>query len=84
MSNIKLLPGAVGISSAEPNLALIEQLGGLLDAARSGRLQSFIGTGFADGGNSRYAFWSDSHDDTYQMLGALAWLQAEYIQRHTT
>lgn len=80
VSNIKALPGCRAPTS-EPNQALVAALRDLLGMAEDGRLQSFIGTGFfADG--SRAAAWVDHHPNVYEMLGALAWLQAEYINRH--
>lgn len=80
--NVVPLLGA-RLPTGVPNEALVKALEGLLEHARSGRLQSFIGTGFGDDGKSRFAHWSDSHDDVYQMLGALAWLQHEYVARHS-
>lgn len=71
------------VAPSDPNPALVERLEQMLEHAKSGRMQSFIGTGFGDDGNSRFAMWADSHEDVYQMLGALAWLQHEYVQRHT-
>ena len=65
-----------------PNAPLVEGLRQLLEMAEAGQLQSFVGTGFTCDG-LRAAHWSDYHTDVYQMLGALAWLQAEYINRHT-
>ena len=47
-----------------PNDALISCLTEALEMAKSGELQSFIGTG-------------------YVVLGSLAWLQHEYVHRHT-
>lgn len=81
MSNVAALPG-VRLQNGAPNEALIGVLRDLLDRAESGQLQSFIGTGFqADG--LRAAAWVDHHGNVYEMLGALAWLQAEYVHRHT-
>ena len=61
---------------------LIRVLRDALARAESGELQSFIGTGFnADG--TRLAVWADLHENVYEMAGALTWLQAEYIHRHT-
>ena len=65
----------------EPNPQLVKNLRDLLDMAETGQLQSFVGTGFTRDG-LRAATWGDFHSDVYQMLGALAWLQAEYVERH--
>jgi len=75
------LPGSK-VPSAKPNPAVVDLMRKMLELAESGHLQSFIGTGFtADG--PRLALWADEHVNVYEMLGALAWLQAEYIHRHT-
>lgn len=66
----------------EPNEALIRMLEDMLDMASAGRLQSLVGTGFTAEGN-RLAMWCDTHPDVYQMLGSIAWLHAEYVQRCT-
>lgn len=50
--------------------------------ARSGNLRSFIGTGFTTESN-RLAIWSYEESGVYEMLGALAWLQHEYVDRVT-
>jgi hypothetical protein len=80
VSNVQALPGS-RVPSAEPNPAIVDRIRALLEMAEDGRLQSFIGTGFcADGG--RLSLWCDQHTNVYEMLGSLAWLQAEYIHRH--
>lgn len=66
----------------EPNEVLIHILKDMLEMAKSGRLQSLVGTGFTKEGN-RLAVWADLHPDVYQMLGALNWLEHEYVRRHT-
>jgi hypothetical protein len=79
--NVRALPGAT-VPSAKPNEVLIKCLRSTLALAESGQLQSFIGTGFnADG--ARAAVWCDHHDNVYEMLGSIAWLQHEYVHRHT-
>lgn len=81
MSNVRALPGSVAPTS-EPNTALVQMLRDMLVMAEDGRLRSFIGTGFcADG--ARLAMWADAHPNVYEMLGAIAWLQAEYLHKHT-
>lgn len=82
MSNVTSLPGICAIG-AGPNIALVDMLRDMLERAESGQLQSFVGTGFgADG--LRMAAWCDTHDNVYEMAGTLAWLQAEYMHRHTS
>jgi hypothetical protein len=81
VSNVKALPG-FSAPTCEPDERLVKILEELLAMAKSGQLRSFIGTGFV-GEGLRVATWADFHDDVYQMLGALAWLQAEYTHRHT-
>ena len=81
--NVKALPGLRAPGHAEPDQALIAALRGLLKRAEAGDLQSFIGTGFlADG--CRITTWCDTHENVYEMLGSLAWVQAEYVHRHTS
>lgn len=53
----------------------------LLAKAKDGTLQSFVGTGFIVDGQ-RLALWHDTHENVYEMLGALAWLEREYVWRH--
>jgi hypothetical protein len=82
VSNVKTLPGVREHMNAVPNPNLIAALEDLVGMAKDGRLQSFIGTGFmADG--ARLATWFDLHDNVYEMLGSLAWLEHEYVARHT-
>jgi hypothetical protein len=83
LSNVVPLNGGdVVPAMGEVNTTLVSMLEAVLRDAKSGQLQSFIGTGFlADG--LRYAAWADQHPNVYEMLGAIAWLHAEYIQRHT-
>lgn len=83
MSDVRTFPGLRNPGQAPvPNDALVETLRKLTAMAESGQLQCYIGTGFtADG--LRVSTWADHHDDVYQMLGSLGWLQAEYIHRHT-
>ena len=72
------MPPCVG----DPQPALISALEQALEKARTGQLQSFIGTGFTSGGET-LAVWVDTHPDVHQMLGSLAWLQHEYVSRRT-
>lgn len=80
-TNVHAMPG-VRAPTSKPNQVLIDVLRDVLAMAEDGRLQSLIGAGFtADG--LRFSMWADTHGDTYQMLGSLAWLQAEYVHKHT-
>lgn len=64
----------------EPIDSLIATLENVLELAKAGRLQSFVGTGFtADG--CRMAIWHATHGNVYEMLGSLAWLEHEYVAR---
>lgn len=81
VTNVRALPG-VQVPSSEPNPQVVGMCRKLLDMAEDGRLQSFVGTGFtADG--ARLALWADTHGNVYEMLGAIGWLQHEYVNRHT-
>lgn len=81
MSNVISLSGGT-VEPSKPNQSLIDALRAVLANAESGQLQSYIGTGFTNDG-LRVSTWCNTHDDIYQMLGSLAWLQAEYIKRVT-
>ena len=81
MSNVTTFPGAKPPMTGKPNAGLVSALRAALAMAESGQLQSLIGAGFvADGG--RYSFMGDHHDNIYETLGSLVWLQAEYQHRH--
>lgn len=65
-----------------PNPGLVCALEDMVEMARRGELQSFIGTGFvADG--ARLAIWFNSHPNAYEMLGAIAWLEHEYVAKQS-
>ena len=82
MSNVKAMPGLRVPGDVKPNEGLVSMLEDLLGRAKTGSLRSLIASGFtADG--LRVAVWADHHDNVHEMLGALAWLQAEYVHRHT-
>lgn len=83
-SNVVGLPGARADVAGKlpPNQKLIAALEDVLAMAKDGRLQSFIGAGFTQD-DMRVTTWCDYHTDVFQMLGSLAWLQAEYLDRHT-
>lgn len=80
--NVVGLHGRQPPQLGQPNPALVDLLGDLLELAKTGRLQSLIATGFAADG-ARIGVWGDAHTNVYEMLGALTWLQAEYIRRHS-
>lgn len=82
MSNVTALHANVSVPSGQPNEALIDALEQLLAMAKSGQLQSYIGSGFTCDG-LRVSTWCDFHDDVYQFLGSMEWLKAEYLERHT-
>lgn len=80
---VTFLPGAVRPTKfGEPNQALISALEATLEHARSGRLQSLVATGFMSTGE-RFSLWAGHHEDVYQMLGAINWLEHEYVARQT-
>lgn len=80
-SNVIGISGHRPTQLGEPNAALIEALEDTLERARSGQLQSLIATGFVSDG-ARFALWVDAHENVYEMLGSIAWLQHEYVDRH--
>ena len=82
MTNVVRLNGDRVPELGTPNVPLIKALKDRLASAESGNLQSFIGTGFiTDGG--RMSVWVDHHVNVYEMLGSIAWLEHEYVHRHT-
>lgn len=81
-SNVIGLRGERPAALGEPRQELIDVLENLLERAKSGQIQSFIGTGFTSDG-CRISAWADCHDNIYEMQGALSWLQHEYVHRHT-
>lgn len=83
MSNVCPLHDGISAPERAPNESLVQALESLLEMARDGRLQSYIGTGFTQDG-LRVSTWCDHHDDIYQMLGSLEWIKAEYVHRHTS
>ena len=81
MSNVMVLPGVKPPVTGTVNIGLVNLLESMLEKARLGELQSLIGTGYLVDG-CRLSFFADQHEDIYQMLGALVWLQAEYQAKH--
>lgn len=80
--NVHFLNGKKPTQLGEPRQELIGVLENLLERAKSGELQSFLGVGFTAAG-LRACAWIDLHEDVYAMLGSIEWLKAEYIHRHT-
>lgn len=81
LSNVTAFPGNT-VPSDEPDYRIVNMLEDLLAHAKSGRLRCFIGTGYMSDG-CRISVWADHHDNVYEMLGSFAWLQAEYLHKHT-
>lgn len=81
MSDIRAFPTAGSVPTTEPDEGLIENIKSLLSMAESGQLRSFVGVGFMSEG-LKVTSWHDTHDDIYQMLGALEWLKIRYVSRH--
>jgi len=79
--SVVALHGGIRVATGKPNEALVKGLEQMLGMAKTGQLQSFIGTGFTVDG-LRASTWADYHDNVYQMLGGLEWLKYEYIARH--
>jgi hypothetical protein len=82
MSNIHYMhAGDVPRVKGEPNFALVKMLTEVLRMAESGQLKNYVGTGFTWDG-FRLATWGCVEgEDVYQMLGALSWLEHEYVNR---
>ena len=58
-----------------PNRAIIQNLEELLELAKEGKLQSFIGCGFMSDG-CRLSSWGDFHSNFMEEFGSLNWLVA--------
>ena len=81
MSNVFELESKREVATkAEPDQDLIRLLEETLEMARSGQLQCFIGTGFTFEG-LRYSMWCDTHENYFEMLGAVASLKSEWTIR---
>ena len=81
MTNVKPLHSGIQVVSKEPNAELIKALDDLLALAKSGELQSFLGTGF-DINQNRISMWCDFHINKYEMLGAVEFLKTEWLDRN--
>lgn len=80
-TNVIALPGAMAPSQGQPVPQLIQMLELLIEKAKTGELQSLIGTGFTSN-RKRMSVWVDLHDNVYEQLGALELLKLEYAHRH--
>lgn len=80
-SNVIGIHGGPVAPRGEVNEALVKAIEDLLGMARTGQLQSFVGTGFMADSARWTVMAGDTLSDTYSMAGSLAWLQHEYIQR---
>jgi len=81
MTNVKPLHSGIQVENPEPNEQLVTAITALLEMAKSGELQSFIGTGFDTSGN-RVSAWCDFHVNKYEMLGAIEFLKTEWLDRN--
>lgn len=82
MSNVISISGNQPLQLGEPSKALVEALEDALAMAKSGQLQNLIGTGFTSDG-SRLSIWAGEHSNVCEMLGAINWLEHEYVHRIT-
>ena len=65
----------------EPDAGLLKAVAKVFQMARDGKLRSFMGTGFMADGARMKCFGGAIGADVYQMLGALTWLEHEYVDR---
>lgn len=77
---IALLPGAVLERRGEPNPELVAIMSDLLEAAKSGHLQNFIGVGFTTD-NLRVECWGHFNVLPDLMLGGLTRIQHNYFDK---
>lgn len=82
MGKVISLNGVPPPEAGQPQSALVEMLEDMLKMAKNGELQSLVAVGFTAEG-LRLAMWADVHPNVYEMLGSIAWLQAEYVHRHS-
>ena len=68
------------VPDAVPQPSTIKILEKLLEMARTGRLQTFLGVGFTDNGE-RVSVVNTMHKNVHEMMGSLAFLQFEYDQK---
>ena len=71
------------LPQVETDPGLVKALADVFRMARDGQLKSFIGTGFTMDGLRMTVRGGPIGADISQMLGALAWLQHEYVARIT-
>ncbi len=79
---VNLRGGAISTKAGVPRAELIEGLEAALALAKSGKLQSFVGTGFTSD-HQRLTMWADYHENIIEFYGAIKWLGAEYVNRTT-
>ena len=78
MGNVVALQGA-DPDGMPVNVDLVEQLRAALGMAESGQLQSYAGVGFTVDGLIMRT-WAPNHGNAYEFLGALASMQARFIE----
>lgn len=82
MSNVKLFPGTPKyLHSDEPREDLIKGMELCLSYAKSGELKSFVGIGFLTTGHRLSCI--ATHDNFYELIGALEMLKQDYAAMMT-
>lgn len=81
----KVTPIKPGISpkAGESRPLLAEMFRGLAERAEAGELQHFVGVGVTSDGQRISAWYLSPGHNANTMLGAVTWLQHEYIHRMT-
>lgn len=83
MTNVVKLDGTPAHIPGTPDASLVEMLADMLEMAKSGELQSFVGTGFVSNGD-RVSVWHTANQiDVFQMMGAINWLEHEFADHVT-
>ena len=82
MGEVVGIKGEKPALAGEPNAELIGVVENLLERAKSGQLQSLVATGFCSDG-ARLSIFSAGDHNVYEMLGAINWLEHEYVDRVT-
>lgn len=78
MGNVVALQGS-NPDEMPVNVNLVEHLRAVLSMAETGQLQSYAGVGFTVDGLIMRT-WVPDHDNGYEFLGALAALQARFLE----
>lgn len=81
MNNVIGMHGEPILKPGEPNAALVGVCRELLAKAETGELAAFVAAGLMANGDRMSAGYDGDETDKIKLLGAMAWMQADYIRR---